>query len=149
MIRREIIKLIGLGGAWLLTDRKALGRTLEKPSQIELLRSFVAGYQYHQGATVENELLPETPLLLRREPENRYDDQAIAIYYGEVRIGYIPRYENPVLARLLDGGVELQAKVATVDLKAPTWERVEVVVSVEVGGAGLKVWKDIQPLKTL
>ncbi len=148
MIRREIIKLIGLGGAWLLSGGRTLAQPLSKVAvaakadspppaqrvaeasrQIELLRAFVAGYQYHRGAEVEHELLPEVPLRLVREPENRYDELAIALYYKEVRIGYVPRYHNSVLARLLDTDIPLMAKVATIDRGASTWERLEVVVS--------------------
>lgn len=148
MIRREIIKLIGLGGAWLLSG----GRTLAQPPgiaeaevaptqpaapasrEIELLRVHVAGYQYHRGQEVEHLIRPEMPLRLVREPENCYDDQAIAVYHGDTRIGYIPRYDNPVLARLLDAGIPLAVKVTAIDREAPTWERLEIVVSMVVTG---------------
>ena len=37
-----------------------------------------------------------------REPENPYDVNAVALYAGGLRIGYVPRRRNSTVARLLD-----------------------------------------------
>lgn len=53
---------------------------------------------------------------MKREPDNVYDRYAIELFTvkGE-KIGYIPRKENKIFARLMDGGKMLSAKVRTVD----------------------------------
>lgn len=56
-------------------------------------------------------LSPGTPLQMRREPDNRYDCYAVAVDHGPHKLGYIPRTENHVIARLMDAGVAMQLKV--------------------------------------
>lgn len=41
-------------------------------------------------------------LSLVREPTNRFDPNAIAVYAGKNRIGYIPRKKNAVLCQFID-----------------------------------------------
>jgi hypothetical protein len=51
------------------------------------------------------------PLVLRRDPGNRYDANAIAICDEQGRqIGYVPREHAGTLASLLDRGVSAQAE---------------------------------------
>jgi len=47
-------------------------------------------------------------LTLVREPTNKFDRNAVAIYLGEDKIGYVPKAHNLVLAQFIDqSGVEL------------------------------------------
>lgn len=41
-------------------------------------------------------------LRLVREPTNAYDPNAIAVYYGEYHIGYIPKKQNAALRAYID-----------------------------------------------
>ena len=51
-------------------------------------------------------------LLLKREPENRFDSFAIRVETVEgMNIGYAPREKNRILARLMDAGKLIVAKV--------------------------------------
>lgn len=44
----------------------------------------------HRQSLVQN--LPEhTRLALRAEPDNPFDADAVAVYYGEEKVGYLPR----------------------------------------------------------
>jgi hypothetical protein len=61
-----------------------------------------------------------TPLALQREPDNTLDALAIEVFWlavaGErVKLGYVPRKHNLVLARLMDAGKELTARLSRVD----------------------------------
>lgn len=73
----------------------------------------IAGIRYY----IDNDLYLEEneELRLKREPENQYDKYAIAVYNSEKKIGYIPRRNNKVFARLMDGGKSILAKVKCVD----------------------------------
>ena len=81
---------------------------LNKPfsRQIYLISVSIAGSYY-----VDNiyELLEEikigTKLRFIREPENPHDELAIIVKdHNNNKLGYVPRKENPILARLMDAG---------------------------------------------
>ena len=64
----------------------------------------VAGFAHYQGCIVFNELKIGTKLQLVREDENSYDHDAVAIFYGDTHIGYVPSHKNDQLATMLDMG---------------------------------------------
>jgi hypothetical protein len=64
----------------------------------------IAGFSYWEGCIVFNELKIGTVLTLVREEENKFDPYAVAICYGEHKIGYIPRDENKVISKFLELG---------------------------------------------
>ena len=54
-------------------------------------------------------------LLLQRE-DNRFDQNAILVLTNERRkLGYIPKKDNVVFARLMDAGKLLKAKITTIE----------------------------------
>lgn len=54
-----------------------------------------------------------TPISLSREPNNPYDKSAIAVVRADngVKLGYISKKYNTPLAKLLDKGTELKARI--------------------------------------
>lgn len=66
----------------------------------------VRGTSYHTGANSRAETRPGTPVLLKREPANPYDKNAIAIYSGTTPeaglIGYVNKQNAARLAPRLD-----------------------------------------------
>ena len=68
-------------------------------------------------------LLPDTVLRMVRQPQNEHDEHAIAIYYEEHRIGYVPQELNLVISRLMDAGKEFYARVVQVK-KINEWIRI-------------------------
>lgn len=86
---------------------------------IFLLETHVAGLPYHQAATALPMLSSGELLTLRREPANTYDELAIEILAVDgLKLGYIPRHRNTVLARLMDAGKQLLATVASIGTDA-------------------------------
>ncbi len=79
--------------------------------EVLLLQANVAGFRYYSGKRVLPEINAGDPVTLKREPRNPYDRLAIALSWGEEKIGYIPRSENRVIAALLDQGATLKARV--------------------------------------
>lgn len=49
-------------------------------------------------------LKPGTALVLVREPANKFDKNAIAVYADGEKIGYIPKNKNILLAAAIDAG---------------------------------------------
>lgn len=42
------------------------------------------------------------PVLLVREPNNKYDRNAVAVWIDGQRVGYVPRNQNTILAGFID-----------------------------------------------
>lgn len=84
--------------------------------RVLVLQTGVAGLlHYAQSEEEQAELraiAPGTELLLFREPENEHDRWAIAVYLTEERkIGFISRFKNETIARLMDAGKRFVAVV--------------------------------------
>ncbi|TSE27811.1 HIRAN domain-containing protein [Tepidimonas aquatica] len=93
-----------------------------------ILADFIAGFQYHEGPKLEDELAPGQPLDLVREPDNPHDRQAVRIDWHDHKLGYVPRRKNADIAARLARGERLQARIIAVDRAADPWARVEFVV---------------------
>ena len=93
----------------------------------------VAGFAYYEGCVVFNELKIGTPLLLVREDENSYDHDAVAIFYGETHIGYVPSSKNEQLATMLDLGHSdlFETYVQSIDSTAHPEQQVHVGIFVK------------------
>lgn len=73
----------------------------------------VVGTRHHALARVAATLAPGQPLLLLREPANRYDPLAIAVHAeGGERLGYLPRIDARRIVAMMDAGGKLVAEVA-------------------------------------
>ena len=100
---------------------------------VRVINFYIAGYQYHQGHKIEYMLKPGGMLEMKREPQNHHDHQAIALYFEDKKIGYVPSVDNEILANMLDNNIALQARIASVSPAYPTWERVEIDVLCSTG----------------
>jgi hypothetical protein len=99
---------------------------------IELLRCEIAGTGHHCDEETGHRLINASVLALVREPDNEHDEDAIAVHLEGQRVGYIPRQHNTVLARLLDAGKCMRARVEQVsDRDVGAWLEVRVVVEME------------------
>ena len=85
------------------------------PGCVWLLQTHVAGMAYHQAGEAMDSLQAGSPLQLRREPGNAHDALAIEVLTeAGLKLGYVPRNRNPVLARLMDAGQALPVQVLSV-----------------------------------
>lgn len=69
------------------------------------------GTAYHEGAVKAGRFTPGTHVRLQREPNNKHDPNAIAVYAENARrkSGYVPRGTAKRLAKLIDEGADLVA----------------------------------------
>lgn len=88
----------------------------------------LAGSQYYAMAEVWHLIRPGDRLTLEREPGNRHDRNAVRVDWNGQRIGYVPRAENRAVARALDAGEMLEARVARLRDDPNPWRRVEIEV---------------------
>jgi hypothetical protein len=64
----------------------------------------IAGFTHYQGVMVFQELQIGTKLNLQLEENNGFDPRAVAIYFNDVKIGFVPRSENRIFYKLLKVG---------------------------------------------
>ncbi|MFZ4455526.1 MAG: HIRAN domain-containing protein [Bacteroidales bacterium] len=64
----------------------------------------IAGFSYWEGCLAFNELKIGIELTLVREEDNKFDPYAVAIYWGEYKLGFIPRAENHEISKFLELG---------------------------------------------
>lgn len=75
-----------------------------------ILKSSVVGVKHHPGAHDRLvHTLPGSTVELVREPENRFDQNAVAVHIEGVKCGFIPRAQAKALAKDLDGGRQVKA----------------------------------------
>ncbi len=94
-----------------------------------LLQCFVRGFKYYEGPKMLQQMKAGDMLELVREPENEYDNNAIALHFNKRKIGFIPAEENHLLSKLLDiKAVDFQAEITHLQPDAATWENVSVAL---------------------
>ena len=101
------------GNMLTLMVEKPLGELIKPLSnEILLFDSYVAGTSYIEDESILEEIKEGDKLTLKREPDNRFDDNAILVFDEKSRkLGYIPEKDNIVVARRMDAGKYLTAKV--------------------------------------
>ena len=75
-------------------------KSIYEPSK-SLIDFHLAGFGYYDGMKIIDELKVGTKVELRHEPDNPYDPTAVAIYYNNTKIGYVPTGKNRELYTLL------------------------------------------------
>ena len=68
------------------------------------------------------------PLQLNREPHNRFDKNAVEIWTGDAKLGYIPRSVNSTIADLMDKGTKVEATILELTPSAFSFGSVKVEV---------------------
>lgn len=89
----------------------------------------IAGFQFHQGDAIWSALVKGAALKLVREQSNVHDPDAVAVYFQDKKLGYVPRTENLAVAQMMDRGVELEARISKLAVGQDPWERIRFKVS--------------------
>lgn len=96
----------------------------EVAAHILLQDSPLAGFQYHAGRKLWPQMQVGDALTLVREPDNPHDARAVRVEWRGHKIGYVPRRENADVARLMDGGEVLAARIVRLAEVRDPWSRV-------------------------
>lgn len=129
MQRRTFLRTL-LGGLAVSSMGTLHAKT--RARKILLLESPLAGYQYHRAEGVWSFLRVGEVLRLVREPANPHDANAIAVYFKNDKLGYVPRSENRALALMLDRGELVQAHVIRLTSDPDPWRRLRFNVELVV-----------------
>jgi hypothetical protein len=103
-----------------------------------ILDCHIAGFTYYDGLDVIGELRLGTPVTLKSEPENPHDPDAVAIYYGEAKLGYVPQTKNSFISSLLyfgHGGI-VEARINSHNPEAHPENQFRVAIKLKDGRKG-------------
>ena len=98
------------------------------------IRAPLAGFRHYEAAALWNEIKPGDPLDLVREPGNPRDRNAIRVEWRGSMLGYVPRAQNETVARQLDHGTAVKARVSKVQHSRAPNQRIEFEVYVPMDG---------------
>jgi len=129
MGRRSFLCALGTGVVLpLITNRDDPNRLEDR--RVHLIDVHIAGFRYYEGvkAEVARSLRAGDDVILRREPENAYDEKAVEVYTRSgLKLGYLPRGDNRVIASLADQDIDLRAELCFLD-----------------SGAGFREWPGVR-----
>ena len=115
------MKIAWLLLAWSITAASPAGQTEYR----EILQvSPLAGFQHYAGRALFPLMQEGDRLTLRREPDNPYDPKAVRVEWRGVQIGYAPRADNVDLARIMDRGTPVEARILHLQKSRDPWKRV-------------------------
>jgi len=93
----------------------------------------IAGFGYWDGCEAFENLKIGTKLDLVREEDNKFDPYAVAIYYKDLKLGFIPREDNREISKFLDMDWDdiFEVRVTRLTPDAHPESQVEVVVHIK------------------
>ena len=81
-------------------------------ARIVVQSSPLAGFRHYEAPDLWGEMRAGDALTLVREPENLHDRNAVRVEWRSFKLGYVPRAQNEAVARMLDRGTRLVARVS-------------------------------------
>lgn len=94
-------------------------------AEIYLQTSRLAGFKYYEARKLWQTMQTGDALMLVREPDNPYDANAIRVEWRAHKLGFVPRAENAALARFMDGGQHLTARITTLPREKRRGRKIE------------------------
>ena len=122
------------------SQRSDLSTVLNSPFGGEMIKPFsrtiflrhmpVAGlFHVENYQSLVKKIKVDDRLLLIREPQNEYDEWAILVMTQKhQKLGYIPRRENRILARLMDAGKSIFAEVSEISMESERWDPLWIAI---------------------
>ncbi|MGV3626943.1 MAG: HIRAN domain-containing protein [Betaproteobacteria bacterium] len=104
-------------------------------ARIIVQQSPLAGFQYYEGKGLWEMMRVGDSLQLTREPQNPHDANAVRVLWRNEMLGYIPRRENSDVARQMDRGAPVKARIVQLKEARNPWQRIEFEVYVEASPA--------------
>ncbi len=84
----------------------------EVVSEIVVHSAVAAGLRHHEAKAVWERMKPGDEVTLVREIDNPHDPNAVRVEWNGRVLGYLPRADNASVARQLDRGNPLRARIA-------------------------------------
>jgi hypothetical protein len=105
----------------------ALRKKTRKPYTV-IQHSPIAGFRHHEAPLLWDALRPRLAVTVAREPNNSHDPDAAALFWRGHKLGYLPRGENFLVARLLECDRPISARIRRLLPNAERNLRIQVEV---------------------
>jgi hypothetical protein len=119
----------GLGAGLAL----ACGCVLAQQAHILVQSSPLAGFRHYEAPALWGEVRQGDELTLVREPGNAHDTNAVRVDWRGLTLGYVPRAENAAVARQMDRGNPLLARVSRLQKTRAPNRRIEFEILLPLG----------------
>ena len=98
---------------------------------LPIYRAYVHGLQFKDlpDYYIEDLEAPQ-PIDLIREPDNRRDRKAIAVYHDGLKLGYLPREDNLLLGKLVRRGLPVECRLIGTQPEEDLQRRLSIEVSI-------------------
>jgi hypothetical protein len=96
-------------------------------------RSPLAGIRHYEAPEIWRDLNTGDRLDIVREPENPHDPNAVRVEWRGRKLGYLPRADNTAVARQLERGAALEARIAVLRENRNRSLRLELEVVAPLG----------------
>jgi hypothetical protein len=98
-----------------------------------ILDCHIAGFTYYDGIEVIDKLTLGAIVTLKSEPENPHDPDAVAVYFGKTKLGYVPRAKNGELSQLLYFGYGdiIEARINSRNLETSPEGQFRIVIKIK------------------
>jgi hypothetical protein len=90
----------------------------------------LAGFVYYDASAVWDEMKQGDRLTLVREPGNAYDVNAVRLEWNGRMLGYVPKRDNADLARQMDHGAPVEARITELKRAPNGRHRISYVIYV-------------------
>ncbi|MCC7083032.1 MAG: HIRAN domain-containing protein [Burkholderiales bacterium] len=104
----------------------------DMPARIIVQSSPLAGFRHYEAPNLWGEVRSGDELALVREPDNPHDRNAVRVEWRSLKLGYVPRAQNAAVARMLDRGTRLVARVSKVQHTRAPNRRIEFEIFIPV-----------------
>jgi hypothetical protein len=126
---REIrLAAIGLAVALIASLVPGASWSQSREARIVVQSSPLAGFRHYEAPNLFAEIKPGDALALVREPANPHDPNAVRVDWRGATLGYVPRSQNNAVARQIDAGMKLAARVSKVQHTRAPNQRIEFEV---------------------
>jgi hypothetical protein len=113
------------------TEIKSNSKMNAHSRRVHFANFHVAGFSFYEGVLAFENLKIGKEVCLKPDPSNHYDKYAVEIWFGEHKLGFIPRGENKQISKLLQAGVNcFETRIQWVDKQAHPENQVGVIVYV-------------------
>jgi len=92
----------------------------------------LAGFQFYQGRQLWDDMRVGDALTLVRESGNVHDSNAVRVEWRGHVLGYVPRRDNHAVARQMDRGGKVEARISRLTQHRNPWQRIEFEVFVRL-----------------
>jgi hypothetical protein len=118
--------------AWLFSLLLLSAHAWAEGPRLIIQRAPLAGFTHHAAGIVWPQLREGDALTLVREAGNTHDNLAVRVDWQGQALGYLARTDNGAVARALDRGTPLLARISRLREHPNPRQRIEVEVSARV-----------------